>query len=217
MMNANTEDYIKAIYKLEKSGEKVTNSALARQLRVASASITEMIKKLSKKGYLNYVRYQGVALTARGKRMALGIVRRHRLWEMYLVEHLGYSWDKVHEEAERLEHVTSEMLERKLDKALKHPNIDPHGDPIPTVDGEMKSHVHASLAGCRPGVKVRIRRISDDDPALLQHAARLGLTLNTTLVVKQKLALDGSMVIKIGAKEKFLSEHVAKSIFVQTL
>jgi DtxR family Mn-dependent transcriptional regulator len=215
MRTISTEDYIKAIYRLGHDGGNVTTSALAAQLQLADASITGMIKKLSDKGFVRYERYQGVVLTARGRRMALKIVRRHRLWEMYLVKFLGFSWDQVHDEAERLEHVTSDELERKLDSALGFPDSDPHGDPIPTVSGELDHPEYTALTEYDTGDVVRVLRVSDDDSQMLQHAAQLGIELNKKLVVKEKRSFDGSMVVKVGLKQQFISKEVAQAIFVQ--
>ncbi len=217
MPTISTEDYIKVIYKLESRGERATTSALAAQLNVADASITDMLKKLSEKGLVRYERYQGVQLTGRGRKMALGILRRHRLWEMFLTQFLGYSWDKVHDEAERLEHVTSEELEHRIDEALGFPNVDPHGHPIPTKEGELAGTDDASLSECAVGDVVRISRVDDDDSQLLLHAAELGLALNSKLTVKEKKSFDGSMVVKIGTKHHFISKQVADAIFVERL
>jgi DtxR family Mn-dependent transcriptional regulator len=216
-MNRTSEDYIKNIYKLQRSGEKVTTSALATNLQLADASVTDMVKKLSEKGYLRYEPYKGVELTASGRRVAMKIVRRHRLWEMFLVRFLAFSWDQVHDEAERLEHVMSEQLERKLDKALGYPTLDPHGDPIPTIDGELDGTAYAPLSDFGPGASVRIHRVSDDDPELLQHASKIGLLLNAKLVVKEKMNFDGSMIVKVGSKEQFLSQQVTQAIFVRPI
>ncbi len=215
MQSIPTEDYIKAIFKLQRAGEKVTTSALAAELELADASITGMIKKLSHEGLIHYERYQGVELTGRGKRMALKIVRRHRLWEMYLVTFLGFSWDRVHDEAERLEHVTSDELEMKLDDALGFPASDPHGDPIPTVDGEVDRPEYTALTECRSGDVVRVLRVSDDDAEILQHATQLGVGLNKKLTVREKRGFDGSMVIRVGQKDRFISHQVANAIFVR--
>jgi len=210
-----TEDYIKAIFRLQRSGGKVTTSALAGQLQVTDASITGMIKKLSGRGFLHYERYRGVGLTPMGKRMALRIVRRHRLWEMYLVKFLGFSWDQVHDEAERLEHMTSEELEGRLDRALGFPRSDPHGDPIPTVEGEFDLRNHPALTECKCGDVVRVLRVSDDDAGLLQHATRLGVGLHKKVTVREKREFDGSMVIKVGPREHVISRQMAKAIFVE--
>lgn len=215
MKNISTEDYVKAIYKIEAKAKKATTTALASELEVANASITDMVKKLSEKGLLRYERYQGVELTAKGRKMALSILRRHRLWEMFLVEHLGFSWDKVHDEAERLEHVTSEELERHLDKALGFPAIDPHGDPIPDKNGIVASSPDASLNRCTVGDVVRVVRVSDESSALLQHASKIGLGLNRKFAIKEKNEFDGSMMVKVGAKVQLVTREVAEAIFVQ--
>jgi DtxR family Mn-dependent transcriptional regulator len=215
--NISTEDYIKAIYKLESKIEKVTTSALAAELDVADASITDMIKKLSLKGLLKYKRYQGVELTTTGRKMALSILRRHRLWEMFLVKFLGYSWDEVHDEAERLEHVTSDGLEQRLDDALGSPTVDPHGDPIPNKRGDIARSLDRPLADCAVGDLVRISRVSDESSAMLKHVSAIGLRLNGKLTVLEKKTFDGSMLVKVGTKEHFVSKNIAQAIFVQKL
>ncbi len=215
MQNRSTEDYIKNIYKLQKEGAKVTTSALAATMELSDPSVTDMIKKLSDKGFVSYERYQGVMLTKSGKRMALKIVRRHRLWEMYLVQFLGFSWDQIHEEAERLEHVTSEELEARLDKALGYPTTDPHGDPIPTAEGDLDLTEYTPLAHCDAGDVVEVFRVSDDSPAILKHASKLGIRLNGKITVRDRKDFDGSLVVKVGSKQHFLSKQVAEAIFVE--
>ncbi len=215
MKSISTEDYIKAIYKLEGKGEKATTSALAGQLEVADASITDMIKKLSERGLLHYEPYQGVELTAKGRKVALATLRRHRLWEMFLVQFLGFSWDMVHDEAERLEHVTSDELEHQLDKALGFPSVDPHGDPIPSKEGVVNDTASSSLAECEAGSVVKISRVSDDNSEILIHASQIGLALNSKLTIKEKKTFDGSMVVKVGSKQHFISKEVAQAIFVE--
>src|SRR5262245_8863176 len=138
MSNQSTEDYIKSIYRLQTGKKTVLTSVLAKHLKIGDGSVTDMIKRLSEKKLIHYEPYQGVTLTEAGKRLALKMVRRHRLWEMFLVRYLGYSWHEIHDEAERLEHVTSDVLESRLDKVLGYPKVDPHGDPIPDVHGELR-------------------------------------------------------------------------------
>jgi len=212
--NQSTEDYIKGIYKLQQFNKSVTTSELAKHLRIGDGSVTGMVKKLSAKKLIQYKPYKGVALTESGKKLALQMIRRHRLWEMFLVQFLGYSWDEIHDEAERLEHVTSEEMEHRLDKTLGYPKFDPHGDPIPTKRGEFDGAMHASLAEFDAGDTVKILRVTDD-PEVLQHASKLGLTLNKKITVKKKLKVDGSMELKVGEKDRFISQHMAKAIFVQ--
>lgn len=215
MRNISTEDYIKHIYKLQQENEKVTTSALAESLALKDASITDMLKKLSDKGLVSYRRYQGVALTEAGRMMAMKILRRHRLWEMYLVKYLGFSWDQIHDEAERLEHVTSDELEHALDRSLGFPSIDPHGDPIPTRRGELQHRLMSVLSACDAGRTVRIIRVSDQDPEVLQHVAKIGIGLNTRMVLKEKLRFDGSFRVNIKGKEQFISSTLAQHIFVE--
>lgn len=215
MTNRSTEDYIKAVYALEAIGESVTTSAVASRLHIANGSVSAMLKKLSREKLLHYKPYQGVTLTGAGRRMALKIVRRHRLWEVFLAERLGFPWDEVHEEAERLEHVTSDQLERKLDESLGFPSADPHGDPIPSAAGNVRPRASRPLAVCGVGDRVRVVRVSDRTPALLRHAARLGLALDARLVVKELMNFDGSMLVKVGSHDRFISKQVAEAIFVQ--
>ncbi|MGB2960283.1 MAG: metal-dependent transcriptional regulator [Bacteroidota bacterium] len=209
-----TEDYLKAICMLEQRGQRVSTSALATRLHLADASITEMLKKLSRRGLVRYERYRGVELTVPGRKLAIKIMRRHRLWEMFLVKFLGFSWDQIHEEAERLEHVTSDLLEQQLDRALGHPNVDPHGDPIPTVDGVLRDPKLIKLAESRPGSIVLVTRVRDGDPEILRYMALLGIGLGKKIRVKEAIDFDGSLRVQIGAKEQFISAKLAESIYV---
>ena len=145
------------------------------------------------------------------------MMRRHRLWEMFLTKFLGYTWDAVHDEAERLEHVTSDEMEHRIDKVLGYPKLDPHGDPIPTADGVVIAQVLTMLSDVNEGDCVMVLRVSDDDAGLLKHAARLGLVLNTKLLIKEKLQFDGSMRVKVGKKEHFISRQLADAIFVHAI
>ncbi len=214
MATENVENYLKYIYLLNLEG-RVTTSLLSEALRISPPSVSEMLKKLADDGSVVYTPYKGVELTDRGHRRALQIIRRHRLWEMFLVRFLSYSWDEVHDEAERLEHVTSEEMERRLDRALGYPSEDPHGDPIPSAEGELPPRRSVALSSSHAGERVRILRVSDRDPALLQHAARLGLSLRTSVLIKEKRSFDGSMVLEVGAREEFISRQLASSIFVE--
>jgi DtxR family Mn-dependent transcriptional regulator len=217
MTNRGTEDYLKTIYALEQRGDRASTSALAAQLQVADASITDMLKKLSKKGLVNYRRYRGAELTRAGRRVALRIVRRHRLWEMFLVKFLDYSWDAIHVEAEALEHATSEALERKLDAALGFPTTDPHGDPIPTADGECPASTLVALSAAEPGEVVVVSRVSDADPEVLKYASSLGIVLHRRIRVKETIPFDGSLRVKVGNKEQFISGKLATHIFVEAV
>lgn len=215
MVNRTTEDYVKTIYALGKDGAKVSTSAVAAHLGVADASTTGMLQRLSRVGLVRYERYRGVSLTANGRRLALKIVRRHRLWEMFLLTFLEYSWDEVHAEAERLEHVTSDALERRLDRALGSPSADPHGDPIPTADGRLPRPQEGRLSDAAPGAVVTVARISDADPEVLKRAATLGIGLQRRIRIKEQVAADGSLRVRVGSKERYISAKLAASIFVE--
>jgi DtxR family transcriptional regulator, Mn-dependent transcriptional regulator len=217
MMNRSTEDYLKSIYHLQSGNDPVATSVLAKRLGIGDGSVTAMVKKLSAKRFIRYEPYRGVTLTETGRRVALKMMRRHRLWEMFLVKFLVYTWDEVHEEAERFEHVISDEMERRLDRILGYPKTDPHGDPIPSAEGKLDLPVYTALGECRVGDRVEILRVSDRDPEILQHAAKLGLALNKKITVREKLQFDGSMVVAIGGKRHFISPAVANSIFVQLI
>ena len=214
-MNRSTEDYVKGIYHLQSGRANVPTSVLANHLKVRDGSVTGMLKKLSQEHLINYARYKGVNLTPTGKKLALTLLRRHRLWEMFLVKFLSYTWDEVHDEAEKFEHVISNELERRLDRALGYPKVDPHGDPIPSKEGRLQIQSAETLGKCSAGDRVEIVRVSDRDPGVLQHAAKLGLSLNKKITVEENRIFDGSMVVTVGKRKQFISALVASSIFVQ--
>ena len=213
-MNQSTEDYIKAIYTLGKGSETVTTSGLANHLGVGDGSVTDMVKRLSSKKLIEYTPYKGVNLTRSGRDLAVRMVRRHRLWEMFLVQYLGYGWDEIHEEAERLEHATSDELDMRLDRLLGHPKFDPHGEPIPDRKGSVRPDEHEALTACHSGDDVTIVRVTDDGE-ILRHITALGIRLHKRVTVKKKLNIDGSMQIKVGSKEHFISREIAGAIFVR--
>ena len=215
MPTQNIEDYLKHIYKLQATAKKVTTSSLAGKLAIAPASVTDMVKKLSEQGLLRHTPYHGVELTEKGRKHALRIVRRHRLWEVLLVELLGFPWDEIDKEAERLEHSTSEELERKIDEVLGYPKTDPHGDPIPTVDGELRETPYVSLADIEPGQSCRIKRVSDASPEVLKYATKLGLSLKKKIVLKERVEFDGSLLVGVGSRECYVSPKLAHNIFVE--
>jgi DtxR family Mn-dependent transcriptional regulator len=182
----NVENYLKRIYTLQLEGGRVSTSSLSEKLQISPASVSEMVKRLAADGSVVHTPYRGVELTKKGRAKAVRIIRRHRLWELFLVRVLKYQWDEIHEEAERLEHITSEKLEQRLDELLGHPKLDPHGDVIPTTDGEVHNEDSPSLASVNTGSRVIVKRVSDEDPEILKYAARLGIGLNKRLVVREK-------------------------------
>ena len=173
-LTRSVEDYLKAVYALTEREESASTSALAESLDVQPASVTGMVKRLAECGYLEHARYHGVRLTEAGSREALRIIRRHRILETYLYMHLGYSWEDVHQEAERLEHAASDALIDRMAAILKHPSHDPHGAPIPTPSGEIEVLQFVTLNEVAPGVAVQIRAVQDEDPDRLRYLETLG-------------------------------------------
>lgn len=216
MKNQSTEDYLKAILKLGGDSKGVSTSALARALGIGDGSVTDMVKKLAARGLIVHVPYQGVSLTAAGNRIARKMMRRHRLWEIFLTKHLGYGWDEVHDEAENLEHATSDELESRLSSMLGDPDTDPHGQPVPSPDGTMAIPADRPLSDFGPGERVIITRVSDDDSAILQHASHLGLSLKRKITIRDKRSFDGSLVVMVGRQERFISREVAASIYAES-
>lgn len=215
MASEQIENYLKNIYKLQSGEGKVTTSSLSKNLNISPASVSEMIKKLADEGILMHTPYKGVVLTKEGEQLALRIIRKHRLWEMFLVEVLHFTWDEIDHEAERFEHIMSDKMEEKIDEVLGHPIVDPHGDPIPTKSGTIQ-HVSGILLSEAPeSTTVRVLRVNDSHSECLQFISSIGISLNKKITVKQKLAFDGSLVIKLGKKEQFISKHVADAIYVE--
>lgn len=207
------QDYLKAIYLLTESGEPAPTSAIATRLGVAPASVTAMIKRLSRKGHLRYRRYEGVDLTETGKQLALEVIRHHRLLEAYLHETLGLPWDKVHDEAEVLEHALSEDLEDRIAKALGNPTHDPHGDPIPPKKGRHKEVSHTRLGAFGVGPAV-VERVSDRSSEALRYLDKLGLRPGATITVDQTEPFGGPIWVKVGPKRHAIGRELAESIFV---
>lgn len=214
MPSENVENYLKRIYTIEKAGERASTTLLSEKLQISPASVSEMIKRLAEQGDVHYTPYRGVELTVEGRKRALRIIRRHRLWELFLVRVLGYRWDEVHTEAERLEHVTSELMEDRLDTFLGNPTIDPHGDAIPSADGTLPDGSAVPLSTVDPS-KVVVRRVSDEETDILRYATRLGIELNKPLTVLETIRFDNSLRIEIDGKEQFISHKLASRIFVE--
>lgn len=217
MANKTTEDYLKTIFWLSRLPGKVNTSAIAEGLKISSASVTDMLKRLSQNGYITYTPYYGVRLTKKGDKTALRVIRRHRLLELFLVEALGYSWDNVHDEAERLEHVVSEELESRIDAFLGNPRYDPHGDPIPSDEGVMEELEYCRLSDLNPGERGIVAQVVDSKK-LLQFMKKMDLALQSRVMIKEKESFDDSMTVRVdGKKEHFLSREVTQQIFVKKL
>ena len=210
-------DYLKAIWEISRSGAASTKE-VANRLSVSSASVTNMFGRLQEMGLVRYERYRGASLTRRGLVEALRLVRRHRLIETFLLEHLGYSWQDVHEEAERLEHAVSDRFTERLAKLLGHPNRDPHGDLIPAADGTFASERSKPLSETEAGQRVHIIRVSDESASVLNHLGERGLIPGRLLSVREVRSLDGVVTVEDeGGDEHPLGEALARAIFVQAV
>lgn len=214
MRTRGIEDTLKAICVLEEEGGRAGTTALARRLGVSGPSITEMLKRLSAAGLVTYEPYRGVALTSEGRKLALRTLRRHRLWEMFLARHLGLQWDEIHEEAERLEHATSDLVEERLDRALGFPRVDPHGDPIPSASGALRRSRLTTLAEAEAGATVVVTRVRDGDREFFREMGRIGIGLNRRIVVRAGARQDGSLRVLVGRREHSVSEVLARRICV---
>ncbi|MDD8018845.1 MAG: metal-dependent transcriptional regulator [Bacteroidota bacterium] len=217
MASEQIENYLKNIYKLSANESKVTTSSLSEKLQISPASVSEMIKKLAEEGTLTHTPYKGVELTEEGKKLALQIIRKHRLWEMFLVEVLHFGWDEIDHEAERFEHIMSDKMEEKIDHVLGHPLIDPHGDPIPTKDGKIYCSMSYPLDEAKEGSTVKVLRVSDSNSEMLQYISSIGISLNKEILVKQKMKFDNSMLITIDTKDINISATITQNIFVESM
>jgi DtxR family Mn-dependent transcriptional regulator len=208
------EDYLKAIYKLAEMEHNVTTSALADYLKVAPASVTNMCKKLADLHLLQYAPYQGVNLSPTGQKFALEIIRHHRLLELYLAEALGVPWDRVHEEAEKLEHVISEDLEERMAAALGDPLFDPHGAPIPSRSGAVHRHDSGRLVDMNAGDSLLVMEVDDNDADLLRYLGELGIYPGTRLELVDLAPFDGPLTLIIDNKKHSLGFQAARSVLV---
>ena len=212
------ENYLKAVYILSNEGTKaVHTNEIATHLVMKPASVTDMIKKLATKGLVKHEKYKGAFLTEEALRIALQIVRKHRLWETFLVEKLNFSWDQVHDLAEQLEHIQSKTLVQRLDQFLGHPKFDPHGDPIPDEFGNFHSNQQVLLANLEPQKSGRVIGVNDSSSAFLQYLNKLQISLGTTLTVVDKIEFDRSVEISIEDREAsiIVSQEVASNIYLR--
>ena len=210
------ENYLKAIYHLEKQGNgKVSATAIADELTNNPASVIDMLKKLSEKKLIQYDKRKGAVLTANGNKIAVLIVRKHRLWEVFLHDKLGYSWDEVHDIAEQLEHIRDYDLPDRLEKFLGYPKYDPHGDPIPQSNGHLPAITSKPLSEVEVNRKIRITNVSDSSADFLRYLEKQGISLHQTITVKEIQDFDKSVLVELkGKKEVYLSAEAARKIFV---
>lgn len=208
------QDYVKAVYRLERGGATVSTTAIAENLGVTPGSVSAMIRRLAKRGLLEHTPYRGVTLTPDGERVALKVIRRHRLLETFLAQELGMPWDQVHAEAEVLEHVLSDELEGLIAAKLGHPTHDPHGDPIPSAALELAAEDTVTLAEAEPGSRGRFVRISDEDPAMLRHLAELGVAPGDRFEVVDRQPFGGSSMVRFGPHVHGFGPHLAAAMHV---
>lgn len=215
------QDYLKSIYKLVVRHGRATTTQIAARLNVSPASVTSMVQKMAQADppLLNYQKHQGVTLTPAGEKAALTVIRQHRLLELFLQQKVGYSWDEVHEEAERLEHVISPEMVKRMAAILDHPRCDPHGQPIPTRDLELSFTTDCPLSELRPGQRAVIRRVDDEDPDLLRYLDKMGLRPNVTLTVLERHPQNGNLRLQVSIETESIvvGPRVADHVFVDVV
>jgi DtxR family Mn-dependent transcriptional regulator len=213
-LTRSVEDYLKVIWNLSPEGRPASTSDIAHRLELSAASVSGMIKRLSEQGLLEHVPYKGVQLTAEGRRGALRMVRRHRIIEAYLVAFLGYGWDSVHEEAERLEHAVSDALIERMERALGNPAADPHGDPIPTADLAIEEVAWTPLSKVPAGERVELRRVGSEEPDRLRYLASVGLQPGARIRVIGHQPFQGPIMLEVDGHECVIGHELAQSLFV---
>jgi DtxR family Mn-dependent transcriptional regulator len=208
------EDYLKAIFELSRATGSAVTSEVASRLHVASASVSAMVRRLTGQGLVSHERYGALRLTKKGRTVALQLVRRHRVIEAYLVTALGYAWDEVHSEAERLEHAASPELIHRMAAAIGEPAVDPHGAPIPTAHGKLEEPKYRTLGDLAPGEKARIVRVEDEDPELLRYLAALRFVPGAAVRCLKKEPYEGPLTIRVGSKSHIIGPPLAARVFV---
>ncbi|WP_224487832.1 metal-dependent transcriptional regulator [Robertkochia flava] len=217
-MTLSEEDYLKAIFHLSRDKEEqVATNAIAGRMETKASSVTDMLKKLSEKGLVTYKKYQGAALTAKGRLLAARIVRRHRLWEVFLVEKLQFPWDEVHDIAEELEHIKSEKLIEKLDDYLDHPRFDPHGDPIPDKDGVIKSMEKVPIASAMEGDTGLVVGVKNSSSEFLQYLDKMKIALGQEIRIVRREPFDNSVEIQTQGRKFNISAMTANNIYLKII
>lgn len=218
MKNISKEDYLTAIYRNMDDDGEIKPNLIAEKLEISNAAVTDMLRKLSRDGFVDYKKYKGIRLTPEGESYAKNMLRRHRIWEVFLNQTLGIPWDKVHQEAEKLEHSSSDELIEKLEEFLGFPESDPHGYPIPDKNGKLPKHKAAvAVSELIKNDKAEIIRVNDDNKGVLTFISKINIELGKKIEVKDVLEYDGSLTIKIDKKEVNLSKKIASNIFVEKI
>ncbi len=214
-LTAPVEDYLKAVYELERAGEPAATTDLAGRLGVAPASVTGMVRRLARQGLLTHQRYRGVRLTSDGRQAALRTIRRHRVIESYLVRALGYGWDEVDVEAERLEHAASDEFVNRMAAAIGEPTSDPHGAPIPSREGAVREARYRTLADLAAGATAEVMQVSDDDPELLRYLANLAIRPGSTVRVAERAPFGGPITLEVGDLRRAVGPALAERVLVR--
>ena len=216
MISKTVENYLKNIFLLSENNKVVTTNEISRKLKIKASSASDMLKKMKDKGLLNYEKYNGVSLTVKGKKIATTIVRKHRLWETFLVKKLNFNWGEVHEVAEQLEHIKSEDLINKLDKFLNYPKFDPHGEPIPSKDGAIPNRDTIPLNKLNSGDIGLVMGVNLDEKEFLDYLTKLNIRIGTKIEIKDKIDFDQSLNIRIENNNYHISYEVAKHLLIKT-
>ena len=217
MLSKSVENYLKAIFSLSENGNDiVSTNSIAKKLNTKASSVTDMLRKLTSKKLVNHEKYKGVRLTTKGKKLATNIVRKHRLWETFLVEKLHFNWDEVHDVAEQLEHIKSAELVDKLDSFLGFPKFDPHGEPIPTKDGEIPTTNTIPLNELQAGTKGKVMGVTLDEKSFLDYLTQLNISIGTKIELLEKISFDQSLSVKIENTNQHISNDVAKHLLIKT-
>ena len=216
MNSQSEEDYLKALYHLETDFDAVSTNSIADYLVMKPSSVTDMLKKLAEKKFINYQKYKGTSLTKKGKLIALSIIRKHRLWETFLVEKLGFGWDQVHIIAEQLEHIKSEELIENLDNFLGNPKYDPHGDPIPNKDGEIEKMNQKLLVELKTSQKGIITGVKKGTASLLNYLDKEKVKLGDSVKVIEILEFDGTYIVEINKRKLTFSEKICQNLLLET-
>jgi len=218
MSNISKEDYLSAIYKYRDDDGRIRPNIIAEKLGISNAAVTDMLRKLSREGYVDYEKYKSVNLTEKGKAYARNMVRRHRIWEVFLNQVVGMPWDKVHDEAHRLEHSSSDELINRMEEMLEFPEYDPHGDPIPSKEGKLpKLKKNIPMTLLKEGETGKVIRVNDFDESFLVYIAEIGITLNELIEMKAIRNFDKSMLINVGGKDRNISRKLAENVFVELI
>jgi DtxR family transcriptional regulator, Mn-dependent transcriptional regulator len=216
MTNISKEDYLSTIYKYRDSEGSIKPTIIAEKLNISNAAVTDMLKKLALDGQIKYEKYKGIKLTMKGEDFAKNMIRRHRIWEVYLHRVIGMPWHKVHSEAHRLEHSSSDELISRLEEILNYPEFDPHGEPIPDKKGKIpKIKNNIPLSQMTIGESAKVVKVSDDDDKFLDYIAELGISINENISVKERRSFDSSLLIIVKGQPWNISEKIAQNVFVE--